>query len=57
VARRENLASRRVLERLGLRYQGLRFHYGLNLVFCGLSRSDYLAGANGDAAVRPRADA
>jgi RimJ/RimL family protein N-acetyltransferase len=42
VARRENLASRRVLEKLGLRAQGLRFHYGLNLAFYELTRANYL---------------
>ena len=42
VSRRENLASRHVLEKLGLRYGGLRFHYGLNLAFYELARVDYL---------------
>ena len=42
VARRENLASRRVLEKLGLRAQGLRFHYGLNLAFYELTRANSL---------------
>ena len=48
VARRENLASRRVLEKLGLRYQGLRFHYGLNLAFYELARAAYLETAAKD---------
>jgi RimJ/RimL family protein N-acetyltransferase len=42
VARRENLASRRVLEKLGLRALGQRFHYGLNLAFYELTRADFL---------------
>ena len=43
VTRRENLASRHVLEKLGLAYRGLRFHYGLDLAFYELSRREYLA--------------
>jgi RimJ/RimL family protein N-acetyltransferase len=39
VARLENRASRHVLEKLGLRYQGLRFHYGLDLAFYSLERN------------------
>jgi RimJ/RimL family protein N-acetyltransferase len=42
VARPENLASRRVLEKLGLGYAGLRFHYGLDLAFYTLARANYL---------------
>jgi RimJ/RimL family protein N-acetyltransferase len=53
VTRRENRASRHVLEKLGLRYQGLRFHYGLDLVFCDLSRADYLAAATPAAGCPP----
>jgi RimJ/RimL family protein N-acetyltransferase len=48
VTRRENLASRRVLEKLGLRYEGLRFHYGLNLAFYRLTRAAYLETAAKD---------
>ena len=43
VTRRENAGSRHVLEKLGLGYRGLRFHYGLNVAFYELARSDYLA--------------
>jgi RimJ/RimL family protein N-acetyltransferase len=39
VARLENRGSRHVLDKLGLRYQGLRFHYGLDLAFYSLERS------------------
>jgi RimJ/RimL family protein N-acetyltransferase len=38
----ENTASRRVLEKLGLGYRGLRFHYGFDLAFYELARADYL---------------
>ena len=43
VAAIENTASRRVLEKLGLGYRGLRHHYGFDLAFYELSRSAYLA--------------
>ena len=39
VARRENRGSRRVLEKLGLRYEGVRFHYGFDMAFYRLDRS------------------
>lgn len=39
----ENKASQAVLTKIGLRYQGLRFHYGLDLSFFELGRADYLA--------------
>ena len=42
VAVPENTASRRVLEKLGLGYRGLRFHYGFDLAFYELRRSAYL---------------
>jgi RimJ/RimL family protein N-acetyltransferase len=45
VAHQENQVSRHELEKLGLRYQGLRFHYGLDVAFCELSRAAYLAAA------------
>lgn len=45
VAHPENLASRRVLEKIGLEYQGLARHYGADLPFYRLSRAQYLAGA------------
>jgi RimJ/RimL family protein N-acetyltransferase len=43
VAAPENAASRRVLEKLGLEYRGLCFHYGQDLAFYELSRGAYLA--------------
>lgn len=43
VAARENTASRRVLEKLGLGYRGLRLHYGHDLAFYELRRGAYLA--------------
>jgi ribosomal-protein-alanine N-acetyltransferase len=56
LARCENLASRHVLEKLGLPYRGLRFHYGLDLAFYELSRREYLASTHdrpGGAPTRP----
>jgi RimJ/RimL family protein N-acetyltransferase len=47
VAARDNTASRRVLEKLGLGYRGLRFHYGFDLAFYELSRAAYLARSPG----------
>jgi RimJ/RimL family protein N-acetyltransferase len=42
----DNLASRRVLEKIGLRASGRAFHYGQSLAFYHLSLADYLrAGA------------
>jgi [ribosomal protein S5]-alanine N-acetyltransferase len=38
----DNLASQRVLEKLGFRAEGLRFHYGLDLAFYTLSRADHV---------------
>jgi RimJ/RimL family protein N-acetyltransferase len=57
VAAQENAASRRVLEKLGLGYRGLRFHYGLELPFYELSRSAYLAQRAGSAPQGRRARA
>lgn len=39
----ENNGSQAVLTKIGLRAKGLRFHYGLDLSFFELSKSDYLA--------------
>lgn len=40
-----NRKSRRVLEKLGLRYQGLAWHYDTHLAFHRLSRAEHLARA------------
>jgi RimJ/RimL family protein N-acetyltransferase len=53
VAHPDNRASRRVLEKLGLRYQGLRPHYGLDLDFYAMTRAEYLVGAADDASAAP----
>ena len=53
VAHPDNQASRHVLEKLGLRYRGLRFHYGLDLAFYALTRTEYLVGAPDDASAAP----
>ena len=38
----DNRASRRVLEKIGLKARGRAFHYGRSLAFYHLSRADYL---------------
>jgi RimJ/RimL family protein N-acetyltransferase len=43
VAHPENRASRRVLEKIGLRSEGLARHYGLDLAFYRLTRAEYPA--------------
>jgi RimJ/RimL family protein N-acetyltransferase len=40
----DNLASQRVLEKLGLEARGRAFHYGRSLAFYHLSRTGYLRG-------------
>jgi len=45
VAHPENVASHRVLEKIGLRRDGLRHYYDLDLAYFELSRADYLAAA------------
>ncbi|MGH2393803.1 MAG: GNAT family N-acetyltransferase [Candidatus Limnocylindria bacterium] len=42
-----NLASRRVLEKIGLRDQGLSHHYAADLAFYRLTRGEYLASRAG----------
>jgi ribosomal-protein-alanine N-acetyltransferase len=44
VAYVENTASRRVMEKLGMRYGGMRFHYGANLAYYWLEREQFEAG-------------
>jgi RimJ/RimL family protein N-acetyltransferase len=44
VAHPENWASRRVLEKIGLRSEGLARHYGQSLAFYRLNRAEYLEG-------------
>ncbi|MDP6344301.1 MAG: GNAT family protein, partial [Alphaproteobacteria bacterium] len=39
----DNLASQRVLAKIGLRAEGRRFHYGLDLAFFSLARADYFS--------------
>jgi RimJ/RimL family protein N-acetyltransferase len=40
----DNLASQRVLTKIGLKPRGRAFHYGQSLAFYHLSRADHLAG-------------
>jgi len=42
VAHPDNLASCRVLEKIGMRSEGLSRHYDADLVFYGLTRNQYL---------------
>ncbi|MCS5605723.1 MAG: GNAT family N-acetyltransferase [Alphaproteobacteria bacterium] len=42
VTRPENTGSQNVPRKFGLRSDGLRFHYGLNLNFFSLDRDSYL---------------
>jgi len=46
VAHPDNAASRRVLEKLGLRYEGYAHHYGEDLPFYRLARARYLEAAD-----------
>ena len=41
VVRPENVASQRVLEKIGLRYERLAHHYNLDLYYYGLDRAAY----------------
>ena len=43
VAHPANLASRRVLGKIGLRYEGMARHYDAHLAFHRLTRGEYLA--------------
>ena len=42
----DNRGSQAVLTKIGLRPQGLRFHYGLDLSYFSLDRSAYLSAAS-----------
>jgi RimJ/RimL family protein N-acetyltransferase len=44
VAMPENLASRRIMEKLGMRYEKNVHHYGHELVYYALGREDFRAG-------------
>jgi RimJ/RimL family protein N-acetyltransferase len=54
VAHPENQASRRVLEKLGFPYEGLRFHYGADLAFYIMRRADYLRSGPSEPPPSPR---
>lgn len=45
VTRETNMASRRVLEKIGLQYEGVEHYYGQELAFFRLSRAGYLRAA------------
>ncbi|HMO81079.1 MAG TPA: GNAT family N-acetyltransferase [Pyrinomonadaceae bacterium] len=44
VAHPDNIASRRIMEKLGLRYEKTQEHYGEMCVFYAISADEYLAG-------------
>jgi RimJ/RimL family protein N-acetyltransferase len=44
VAMPENTASRRIMEKLGMRYEKNAFHYGHDLVYYAVEREDFDAG-------------
>ncbi|WP_427159349.1 GNAT family N-acetyltransferase [Aliinostoc sp. HNIBRCY26] len=41
IARPENIASRRVIEKLGMRYQKHTHHYGVDVVYYSLAKSEW----------------
>jgi ribosomal-protein-alanine N-acetyltransferase len=45
VAYAENTASRRVMDKLGMRYEGVRYIYGTDSVYYSLTRDDFVAAA------------
>ncbi len=44
VAMPENVASRRIMEKLGMRYEKNAFHYGHDLVYYAITRGEFQAG-------------
>lgn len=46
VAHEENLGSRRIMEKLGMRYEKTEPHYGEDCAFYSISREDFLKGDN-----------
>ncbi|HLA95548.1 MAG TPA: GNAT family N-acetyltransferase [Pyrinomonadaceae bacterium] len=42
VAHTENTASRRIMEKLGMRYEMTEFHYDAECAFYGISKSEFL---------------
>ena len=45
VAYAENAASRRVMDKLGMRFEGVRYIYGTDSVYYSLTRSDFMDAA------------
>ncbi len=42
VANEENIGSWRIMEKLGMKYEGKKFHYGMDLVFYAIQRQDFV---------------
>ncbi len=42
VAAPENTGSWRIMEKCGMKFEGTKFHYGMNLVFYAISKEDFL---------------
>jgi ribosomal-protein-alanine N-acetyltransferase len=41
VANEENKGSWRIMEKCGMKYEGIKFHYGMDLVFYAISKSEF----------------
>jgi ribosomal-protein-alanine N-acetyltransferase len=41
VASQENTGSWRIMEKCGMKFEGMRFHYGMDLVFYAISRDEW----------------
>ncbi|MBK7705807.1 MAG: GNAT family N-acetyltransferase [Acidobacteria bacterium] len=46
VANKENTGSWRIMEKCGMAYEGMRDHYGMNLVYYAIDSSSFLRGEN-----------
>ncbi len=42
VASPENTASWRIMEKCGMKFEGMKFHYGADLVFYAISKKDWI---------------
>lgn len=42
VAAHENIGSWRIMEKCGMKFEGIKFHYGMDLVFYAISKTEFL---------------
>lgn len=42
VAAQENIGSWRIMEKCGMKFEGIKFHYGMDLVFYAISKTEFL---------------